>query len=449
MSGGRVLKTGLCTTAVLAVVGAGGLWQVAAAAASSTSAVQAVSAADRPLLVHVDSTRWFSPNGDGSQDKVKVGILLERPATVALVVRRAGQRAALRRVSLGRLRAGEQVAAWNGRNDRGRVVRDGTYRVTVVATSDRGRPRRERDATTVRLRTTYSQASSGAWAPQLELSRDTVHPTTRDFSDAVQIAASQRLMKRTPFGGGRSGPYSPAMEVRDADGRTVETWPGSVAQPIRQAAWAATTSSGTPLPAGDYRLAVHFKDRYGNTGRTTRSIRVSAAPLVVQDTWRTTVAAADALTSPPHWWASCGHDCMRACSPSASARTPDALTLRSVEALRAIDPTCQQSTGTFGARAPFMLGPLDRLSVTSSGSEHPSEGTGTALMELSSGWARAYAATSTGAPRTTAGPAFHGDWSRDEPSDMVRWTIHGSNLAATEYDLESFEVEVTRYTPAQ
>lgn len=433
--------------AVLAVVGASGAPVAQAASSAGTAAGAQARAGDADLLGPVGSTRWFSPDGDRSRDKVVVGIPLDRAADVTVTVRTAVNGPVVRSESLGRLGKGGRLWTWNGRDDRGRLVPDGTYRVAVVATRNRGRVRRDHGATRVVARTTYDPSTVAR--PSLVVSRDAIYPATRDFMDAVQVVSSQRIKEPNPTNGWRAGTVRPTIEVRDPAGRVVHTWEAGSLPTQPALSWTATTPAGTPLPAGAYTLVARFVDRYGNTGKggMTRRIQVSGSPLVAQQTWSRSLAAADALTSAPDWYQCNSRDCIETCSPSPSTRTAGALTVRSAAALRAQGRRCMSSAGTFATPVPFTLGPLDRLTVTANGGEHPAGSTGTVTLALASAW-YSWVRSTPGAARTTVGPAFYGQRGPLASPTQLKWSVDGYGLGDTEYDLDTFDVQVVRYAPA-
>jgi flagellar hook assembly protein FlgD len=94
--------------------------------------------------VRLDTTLGFprptpstiSPNGDGVRDDASLGFVLTRPATVEVLVTKAG--ATVRRLSGGQLGAGERAVAWDGADAAGTAVTSGSYRFTVTAVSSLG-----------------------------------------------------------------------------------------------------------------------------------------------------------------------------------------------------------------------------------------------------------------------------------------------------------------------
>jgi subtilase family serine protease/flagellar hook assembly protein FlgD len=80
------------------------------------------------------SQRWFSPNGDGVRDSVRVAWRLPVAELVQVDVRNASGRV-VRRFPPAALARGEFT--WDGRNDRGRLVPDGDYRVEIRGNAGR------------------------------------------------------------------------------------------------------------------------------------------------------------------------------------------------------------------------------------------------------------------------------------------------------------------------
>ncbi len=82
-----------------------------------------------PLLEMVVEPRYFSPNGDGVQDELIARFRIAQAASVDFVVRDA-QRRAVRTIArvYGSADVGPAEVRWDGRNDFGQVVPDGTYR---------------------------------------------------------------------------------------------------------------------------------------------------------------------------------------------------------------------------------------------------------------------------------------------------------------------------------
>ena len=89
---------------------------------------------DFPLVIRfATNPAHFSPNGDGYRDSTQIGFDLSEPASVSFMVIDA-EGTEVRRIVSGRRLAGDAKHrfAWDGRDDDGEVVPDGTYRMRVV-----------------------------------------------------------------------------------------------------------------------------------------------------------------------------------------------------------------------------------------------------------------------------------------------------------------------------
>jgi FlgD Ig-like domain len=84
-----------------------------------------------PVVKRLALQRFFSPNGDGRKERAGISFQLPEGDRVTVdIVNRGDDR--IRRLWDGRrLRAGRHGLNWDGRTDRGRVPRDGTYYVRV------------------------------------------------------------------------------------------------------------------------------------------------------------------------------------------------------------------------------------------------------------------------------------------------------------------------------
>lgn len=221
---------------------------------------QAHAGTEPGLIGDVSSSRWFSPGGDGSKDTVRVGIHTTDPARITVTVRHERLGWVARRVTLRDTRSTTRAWAWNGRNDRGRVVVDGNYVVTVEA---RGRSGTGRATTRVKSRRHYTARSVGS--PELTLDRTTVAS-----GDPVSFTARQVLESRTAFGRDRLRPVLTAVTVyADSAGAAVAaSFPveADVSGPAR--VW-------TPSSPGTYSVVAHFVDHYGNSGTAARRVTVT------------------------------------------------------------------------------------------------------------------------------------------------------------------------------
>ena len=84
--------------------------------------------------------RYFSPDGDGSEDSIGFSYVLTAPATVTIRIRDETG-GLVRRVETDTPRSeGGQSFSWDGRDEDGARVPDGVYRYTVDAVGVVGAP---------------------------------------------------------------------------------------------------------------------------------------------------------------------------------------------------------------------------------------------------------------------------------------------------------------------
>jgi hypothetical protein len=204
---------------------------------------------DFPLVIRfATKPAHFSPNGDGYRDSTEIGFDLSEPASVSfMVVDSEGTE--VRRIVSSRRLAGDAKHrwAWDGRNDDGRVVPDGTYRMRVV--------RRDESRVIDSVK---------------EITVDRVPPRVTLVSARPSVIATG-LPGETPTVTLRyRGPKNKAPVIRVF--RTGEGGPRIVRRfrggPSRTATWDGRVSAGAertePAPEGDYAFTVAVRDRAGN-----------------------------------------------------------------------------------------------------------------------------------------------------------------------------------------
>ena len=161
----------------------GGLLLAVAPAGATPGAARR--SAPEPLVQADDFRVAFSPNGDNRKDTGKFGFRLNRTATVTAKVRRNGN-TVRGPVRLGRLAPGHHVWRWDGRNNRDRIVSDGSYRVLLSAT-------RAAKKTSVRVDTDVATVFDRG---TIRTTRRTVHPRATQVSDRVQLVLPTAGMGR-------------------------------------------------------------------------------------------------------------------------------------------------------------------------------------------------------------------------------------------------------------
>jgi len=205
-----------------------------------------------PPVNSVLATPLFSPNGDGrGNERARVSFTIKKDDDVTIdVVNEHGDRVA--RIADGRAqRAYRRLSAsWDGRDDAGRPVPDGTYRYRVAL-------RREgrtvtlpvsvvRDTTPPRPRV-LSIGPTRSTAPSAEL-----FPNRRGEPMRVRLFVPGRdarvLVYRTDIADPRL-----VLEREVPSGETIWTWDG-------------TDEDGSRLPSGTYVVVARSRDKAGNVG---------------------------------------------------------------------------------------------------------------------------------------------------------------------------------------
>lgn len=355
------------------------------------------------LLETVDSYALFSPNGDGRKDRLPVRFRLEEPARVTLVVLdRYEQPPVERRTVHLDLPAGRHTWKWNGRDDRGRPVPDGSYRIRLRANAEQHPARTGRAFSSALI-----DRGAGVAAARVWLSRDTVYPSTPGLEDRIWI--------RSTTGGIRTD-----LEIRDTDGDVV-----SRMRIHGWGSWAARDGAGALVPPGEYVARFTISDHYGNRRTTDRTFTVSDQALV-QEVWTTTLQGADAELVWPDGY----------CPPTPSERIDGGMTL-------AVRDGCERSLFRPQLEVPFRLypGASWRVSVTG-GPTIPGEAD-RAVISLRDDYGGLEVQTGPGDGTTTTawGQVTRTEWAR--PQDWVFWLVVGD--PDTSYDVAEFTIEVRHW----
>jgi hypothetical protein len=202
-----------------------------------------------PLVIRfATKPAHFSPNGDDYRDTTKVGFDLSEPASLSFMVVDSEGNEVRRLVSERRL-AGDAKHRflWDGRNDEGNPVPDGTYRMRVV--------RRDESRVIDSVK---------------EITVDRKPPRVTLLSVKPSVVATG-LPGETPSVQLRyAGPKNRAPVIRvfrtdDGQPHIVRRFRGGA---NRTAVWDGQLSSGPqrtePAPEGDYAFTVAVRDRAGN-----------------------------------------------------------------------------------------------------------------------------------------------------------------------------------------
>jgi FlgD Ig-like domain len=215
-----------------------------------------------PLVIRfATKPAHFSPNGDGYRDTSRIGFDLSEPASVSFMVIDA-EGTEVRQIVSDRRLAGDAKHrfSWDGRDDEGNLVPDGTYRMRVV--------RRDESRVIDSVK---------------EITIDTVPPPVELLSAEPPVIATGPPGEPPQVRLRWRGPKNKAPVVRVF--RTGEGEPSIVRRfrggPERSATWDGSVSAGPertePAPEGDYAFTVAVRDKAGNA--TEAPAPVPRAPL--------------------------------------------------------------------------------------------------------------------------------------------------------------------------
>jgi flagellar hook assembly protein FlgD len=187
-----------------------------------------------------DPLPWFSPNGDGSRDTYALKGSTSQSGKIQIAVRPAGESIVLRNFS-GSVSAGTFSIPWDGRDNDGAVVPDGTYDVRLVPVDSVGNAG---SSETISVR-------SIALLRAVKTSRTVFFPQDRDAlgSTAVLSFAINRAATVT-------------WTIRNANGDVVDTRFADAAfeAGTHSLTYNGRTIDGVLLPAGKYTSHVTATD---------------------------------------------------------------------------------------------------------------------------------------------------------------------------------------------
>lgn len=209
----------------------------------------------------------FSPNGDGVADTTSFAVLMlegdrERVASWSLDLETAAGKSVR---SLGGS-GYPGVTTWDGRDQQGRTVPDGTYRVRLHLRGARTELLASAE-TTLRLLTRLAQVRLGVDPAELVLIGDRPEGRLRFMSQG---------------GEGLTG-LTWQLALNDEAGRRVRTFTGT-GGPLASLEWNGTGDKKRPAPAGAYQAVLTVSDEAGNRSTDTVPFRVTRLKVFVDHT---------------------------------------------------------------------------------------------------------------------------------------------------------------------
>ncbi len=217
---------------------------------------------EEPLVLRfATKPAHFSPNGDGYRDMTRLGFDISEPASVTFIVVDA-EGTEVRHILDGRRVEGDTKPrfSWDGRDDDGNLVSDGTYRMRVV----------RRDES--RVIDSVKEIRIDRRPPRVALLSAEPSVIT---TEAPGAAPSVELRYRGPK---NKAPVFRVFRTGDGEPRVVRRFRGNR---DRTATWDGQVSAGPdrtePAPEGDYAFTVAVRDRAGNL--TEAPLPVPRAPV--------------------------------------------------------------------------------------------------------------------------------------------------------------------------
>ncbi len=201
---------------------------------------------EEPLVLRFErEPKSFSPTAQGAVNRARVGFVLREPAKVTFSMVNSEGVEVRRLVDARRLPGDEELFfRWNGRDDEGRLVPDGVYRMRVLR---EGQGRSVTSGRRVRVDTKPAVLAVTGVRPNLIPAGTGPRPVRVRFQGLRTADAEFRVLR---VGAGR-----PREVARfRADGRRRGTWDGRV--------------RGGPPPRGEYVFEVTARDRAGNLSRS-------------------------------------------------------------------------------------------------------------------------------------------------------------------------------------
>jgi flagellar hook assembly protein FlgD len=202
-----------------------------------------------PVLSEIHVFPFFSPNGDGRFDKVRLTFKLKKTDDVSVAILNSSGDEVRELLGSRHAHAGQLVRLlWDGRTDDGRRAPDGRYRYRITLVHQ---GRSVKLATSVLLDTTPPKPLVTSIGPRREYGPELL-PVPGGGDAVVHLRAPGarpiiRVFKTGP------GPVRLVLTKQLENG--AKEW-----------RWAGTTESGRPVSPGTYLVAIETRDRAGNRG---------------------------------------------------------------------------------------------------------------------------------------------------------------------------------------
>ena len=244
-------------------------------AAPGAAVAAAGAAVAEPIRVARVAAGTFSPNGDGVADTGAIRYYVPRTVDrlqLTISERDASYGEHLRVVDLGVADRGTYTWRWDGRDQRGRRVRDASYKVTL------SHPGQWYVSGRIIVDTSFAPGLAITPGPEGgQPGTPSIYPRSTAVRDALDLSVLAgtgdrsmrrlRLTIRDPRG--RAVLRRVQRDVRGDDDLLTERWTARL--------------DGRALPAGRYRAVLTGVDRAGNRGRDVRPIWVSKERLTWQE----------------------------------------------------------------------------------------------------------------------------------------------------------------------
>jgi FlgD Ig-like domain len=259
-----------------------------------------------PVVTRFNATLLFSPNGDGRREDAKVNVRLSQAADVTVEIQRGGE-TVRRLITSRRAQRGWVRVDWDGRDDAGRRVPDGTYAIKLRARAGRKQFNTTRTIVvdTAPPRPAEMTVESATLGPPGEGECRVTFASDDPGSvviEALRAGDDEPLRRLGPRPVRPEEPVRWRWDGRRADGGTVP--PGlydiraSLFDPARNRVVRERTCwvgylAGRPLPA-----IVAPRDRVGAALRRTGGARLASTDVVTLALYRRTGTPGETLGDP-------------------------------------------------------------------------------------------------------------------------------------------------------